>query len=307
MSKLLRNGSHGCEVVAIQRALNRRLSPPIKVDGIFGSKTEAAVRRFQKAVGFPRKEIDGLVGPKTTVALFQIFDMKITADLKPKDSNAAPTSPSQTPANKPADPPRTVPASETKPGDSKEELPQRFQLSAQVGFQDSSRDGPGVQVALGATFRSRDYFPNSGPNTIYHGTHLEIGLSPSLGIPLPPSSIYTGQLGVTISPVTDWFVLRDRLHLFTPSFNVFGQIPLNHPNVTPPVDDPSSHPRLGGAVGLELFHFDIIKDRLSIGISGQESGYWDFQDRRVIWDPSFLGFLQGTFGAGPRYKPLPNP
>jgi hypothetical protein len=132
--------------------------------------------------------------------------------------------------------------------------------------------------------------------------------APVLGIPLPPSSIYTGQLGITVQPVTDWLVLWDRLHLLTPAFGIYGQIPLNHPTGSiPVVDDPASHSRLGGFVGLELFHVDIVKDRLAIGVSGQESGYWDLHDHTFVWDPSILGFLQGSFGAGPRYKPLRKP
>jgi hypothetical protein len=84
---------------------------------------------------------------------------------------------------------------------------------------------------------------------------------------------------------------------------MYGQIPLNHSS-DPSRDDPASHKRLGGYVGLELFHVDVIKDRLAIGISGQESAYWDFKDKRLIWDPSVLGFLQWTFGSWSKYKPL---
>jgi hypothetical protein len=308
MSKILRVGSRGEEVATVQRELNRYVTPRLEVDGVYGSRTETAVRRFQKAAGFFGPDVDGVVGPQTTVALFQIFDMKIGANLTPKSPGSpsvpAPHSPD---SSKPNDRPKPFPIPDNQKANDPEELPKRFQLSAQFGFQGSKRDGPGFQGQIGFTFRSRDYFPNSGPKTIYHGTHFEAMGSGTLGIPLPPSSIYTGQIGVTISPVTDWFVLWDRLHLLTPTFGIYGQIPLNHPNLALSGDDPASHSRLGAGPGLELFHFDILKDRLSIGVSGQESGYWDFHDQRLIWDPSVLVFLQGTLGVGSRYKPLSRP
>jgi hypothetical protein len=53
---------------------------------------------------------------------------------------------------------------------------------------------------------------------------------------------------------------------------------------------------------VELFHVDIIKDHLAFGVSGQESGYWDFTDHRMYFDPSILGFLQGSISFGPRAK-----
>ena len=52
--------------------------------------------------------------------------------------------------------------------------------------------------------------------------------------------------------------------------------PSERANLDPMVDDPATHSRLGGVLGLELFHVDIIKDRLSFGVGGQMSAYWDF-------------------------------
>jgi Putative peptidoglycan binding domain len=304
--KILMLHSRGKEVIAVQRQLNRYFCPPLVVDGVYGRKTEAAVRRFQVSAGFRGRDVDGKVGPKTMVALFQIFDMEICGLLVPK-SNVLPA-PINPPTRKPpADPTNQLPKpmpllSDQTKANAPDDIPRRFQANAQFGVQQSQRDGSGLQAQLGLTFRSKDYFPNSGANTIYHGIHLETILQPALGIPLPPSSIYTGQLGITVQPVTDWFVLFDRLHILTPTFGVFAQIPLNPPGGPNALSDPASHPRLGVNLGVELFHVDIIKDRLAIGISGQESGYWDFSDRKLFWDPSILGFLQGTIGFGPRVK-----
>jgi putative peptidoglycan binding protein len=269
------------------------------VDGDYGPATERAVRLFQAAAGFTGRDVDGKVGPKTTLALFQIFDMKVAGTLTPKKDAPANT-PRVGPVTPPAKrPPTPVPVPPTQvKADPPDDVPKRFQGSAQFGYQWSNRDGSGLQLQVGLTFRTRDYFPRSKKNAFYHGLHTEIALQPALGIPLPGSSIYTGQLGVTVQPVTDWFVLWDRLHLFTPTIGVFGQIPFNSPDGV----DPGSHSRLGFNVGMELFHVDIIKDHLAIGVSGQESGYWDFTDRRMYFDPSVLGFVQGTFAFGPDAK-----
>jgi peptidoglycan hydrolase-like protein with peptidoglycan-binding domain len=64
--EMLRKGSKGDAVEALQKKLLAMGINPGSVDGIFGSKTEDAVKRFQE-----RKEltVDGIVGPKTFGAL----------------------------------------------------------------------------------------------------------------------------------------------------------------------------------------------------------------------------------------------
>ena len=57
---LLKRGSEGGEVAAIQRALG------IPADGVFGPQTRRAVKAFQSAHGL---EVDGVVGPITSRAL----------------------------------------------------------------------------------------------------------------------------------------------------------------------------------------------------------------------------------------------
>jgi len=60
-------GETGKRVSDLQSRLNTLgARPPLKVDGIFGPKTLAAVKAFQKAHGL---KVDGLVGPLTTAAL----------------------------------------------------------------------------------------------------------------------------------------------------------------------------------------------------------------------------------------------
>ena len=58
---VLRRGSEGAGVAAVQRALG------IPADGVFGPQTRRAVRDFQARHGL---EVDGIVGPITSQALF---------------------------------------------------------------------------------------------------------------------------------------------------------------------------------------------------------------------------------------------
>lgn len=63
---MLRNGSRGDEVKALQTALTAAGFDAGTADGIFGPKTDAAVRAFQESKGLG---VDGIVGPKTMAAL----------------------------------------------------------------------------------------------------------------------------------------------------------------------------------------------------------------------------------------------
>ena len=63
---LSRMGSIGNEVTSIQNVLKKQGYYTGKVDGIFGSKTLAAVKSFQRANGL---KVDGIAGPQTLKAL----------------------------------------------------------------------------------------------------------------------------------------------------------------------------------------------------------------------------------------------
>lgn len=63
---LLRRGARGETVEALQRSLLAADLDPGPIDGIFGKRTDEAVRAFQEARGLA---VDGLVGPVTWEAL----------------------------------------------------------------------------------------------------------------------------------------------------------------------------------------------------------------------------------------------
>jgi peptidoglycan hydrolase-like protein with peptidoglycan-binding domain len=65
---MLRRGDRGSDVSDLQDMLNARpmIEPKLNVDGVFGKKTDAAVRQFQKT---EHLSVDGIVGPRTWGAL----------------------------------------------------------------------------------------------------------------------------------------------------------------------------------------------------------------------------------------------
>lgn len=63
---LLKRGSRGPEVRDVQRRLGELGYSPGPVDGIFGPRTENAVRAFQRDSGLA---VDGIVGPRTRANL----------------------------------------------------------------------------------------------------------------------------------------------------------------------------------------------------------------------------------------------
>lgn len=67
--RTLRKGDRGTDVEELQRILNQDPRYPTKVDGIFGSDTEASVRAFQADHGLTA---DGIVGAKTWAKLREV-------------------------------------------------------------------------------------------------------------------------------------------------------------------------------------------------------------------------------------------
>ena len=65
----IRLGSTGEDVTYLQNTLNYIYGAHLKVDGIFGPKTEASVKIFQGEYGLT---VDGIVGPNTWNRLVEI-------------------------------------------------------------------------------------------------------------------------------------------------------------------------------------------------------------------------------------------
>ncbi|MEZ5175633.1 MAG: peptidoglycan-binding protein [Acidimicrobiia bacterium] len=65
-ARVLRVGAEGADVRALQQQLETLGHPVGGIDGMFGPKTEAAVKSFQRSVGL---EVDGVVGRQTKTAL----------------------------------------------------------------------------------------------------------------------------------------------------------------------------------------------------------------------------------------------
>jgi hypothetical protein len=92
MGRLIKQGSKGVDVRAIQDVLNfhiRRLEP-LAVDGIFGGRTNERVIEFQKS---NQLKPDGIVGPNTLAKLFAEEQQQISLALIPK-APAAKSTPS---------------------------------------------------------------------------------------------------------------------------------------------------------------------------------------------------------------------
>ena len=72
---LLKRGSTGAQVTYLQQSLTKLGYNPGPIDGFFGSKTETAVRSFQKSKGLV---VDGIVGISTWAAIDKALKLLLT-------------------------------------------------------------------------------------------------------------------------------------------------------------------------------------------------------------------------------------
>ena len=84
MAKVLRVGAQGEDVTDLQTDL-AAMSIECDIDGIFGPKTERAVKHFQAAFGL---DSDGVAGPKTLKLLEEEVAKVEANNAKAGDANA---------------------------------------------------------------------------------------------------------------------------------------------------------------------------------------------------------------------------
>lgn len=187
---MLSIGTRGSDVTRLQRHLKSAGFNPGGVDGIFGSKTKAAVLRFQRARGL---SADGVVGPNTSQRLFGSRDSKYW-DGK-SDFSAGPVNPG-TNGNTPAKVQRFINsavAQTGKPYVFGAEGPSSFDCSGlinyalrQAGVNDSRTTAAGYQARFAGSRVSREnlkpgdllfiWYPNSRGIPRGTASHIEIYL-----------------------------------------------------------------------------------------------------------------------------------
>jgi hypothetical protein len=83
----LKNGSRGNAVKELQKSLNLLLNLNLEVDGIFGKKTELAIKTFQNEYGL---EIDGIYNEQTHIALMAALSDLTTEEEKQQEEVIVP-------------------------------------------------------------------------------------------------------------------------------------------------------------------------------------------------------------------------
>lgn len=91
--RTLKNFTQGPEVYFLQRLVNKANKTEagrpggLKEDGVFGTRTEQAVRAFQAMKRMPQLRIDGVAGPRTMTALGQNVDIDHNLTLIAQQTN----------------------------------------------------------------------------------------------------------------------------------------------------------------------------------------------------------------------------
>lgn len=90
MNRILKKGSQGPDVKALQDALNfhiRRLAP-LKLDGSFGALTDQRLREFQRVNGLAA---DGKMGPLTHAQIYEVTTVDLAVGIERRQPGAAVT------------------------------------------------------------------------------------------------------------------------------------------------------------------------------------------------------------------------
>ena len=211
---MLSTGTRGSDVTRLQQKLRAAGFNPGGVDGVFGSKTRAAVVAFQRAKGLG---VDGVVGPNTSQKLFGSRDSKYwdgRSDFTPAPAAPVPSGNGSASA-KTQRFINTATAQVGKPYVFGAEGPRAFDCSGlinyalkQAGVPDSRTTAAGYQARFAGSRVSRSelkpgdllfiWYPNSRGIPPGKASHIEIylGNGRSMGTDNP-------REGARIEPV-DW-------------------------------------------------------------------------------------------------------
>ncbi len=214
---MLSIGTRGSDVTRLQRQLRAAGFSPGGVDGIFGSRTAAAVRAYQRA---RHLSVDGIVGPDTSQKLFGSRSSKYwdgKSDFAPAPTNGTNTPPASN-GSSPAKVQRFIDVATAqvgKPYVFGAEGPNAFDCSGLInyalrkaGLDDSRTTAAGYQARFAGSRVSRSelkpgdllfiWYPNSRGIPRGTASHIEIylGNGRSMGTDNPSE-------GARVEPV-DW-------------------------------------------------------------------------------------------------------
>ena len=291
MSNFLVWGSTGPQVAKLQKVLNQRIrNPHLRIPeqqfGIFGPKTDAAVRDFQHS---NKLKVDGIVGPRTWNALLTrviLFDatVKRKVPLNPTPGTPSPSGPPPPGAGRqgPSSPgtPHGAAAAQPAPaaaGSTVLQIQPGGQYAAQPwvfsGPRGSTRPGEvwSGQVSLGLVYRTAD-----------KGPHIEFGPSLQLGVNSrshadDPRYTIQGNLQLTFADL----LAPGRFHLLSPFLqaSAIGNL------------DPRAF-SLGLSAGNQV-SLDLTKDGMfNIFIQTSLAAQWNLSNGQFTLGPQ--GMLGGT-------------
>jgi peptidoglycan hydrolase-like protein with peptidoglycan-binding domain len=218
MTRLVMLGHEGVQVTTLQRLLNSLLPPkqgrpPLKPDGIFGEKTDARVKEFQKLC---KLDPDGIIGPLTNAKLLDIRPGTIKLNATPQQQVNAPAFPFK----------RALPfklaaknaASASPSVGQSADPPSKLKMSVEAQF-GRALQLPPLDVSPWAIAGQIDiYVPNSNLTT-----EISVGGQVTKNMATSPNGKWTGQGFIQLGPTGIKFGQFGPIDLFNPSVILFAQ------------------------------------------------------------------------------------
>jgi len=267
---ILKRGSSGPEVRALQHALNARPYLHLKEDGIYGAQTESAVREFQRRV---RLTPDGIYGPKTEALLWTRVVQAEVVHQVPLNSKVA-AAPSPAPMSAPAPAPSSGGAG----------IVHQVSVGSQVTLTPwlvrplPPPGTPSGAIWSGVVSYSLVY------RTASQGPHVELALNPQILINSRVQST-DPRWGMQLNGQVTFadLVAPGRFHLISPYLQATAAGSFG----------PGAGFGGGFAIGNQI-SFDLIPDRLQIQLQGNVGAQWS---KIGTPDASFSVVGQGALGA----------